>query len=160
MERRQVLRTLGLGTAAAVAVPVVAALTEGTAQASLETGMGSSTAMNNMGVGMYSDMTTAMQMSTFTCMPDLISCGVGTFGAAGQSGPFAMLMYSLNVQTYVIDNTAFTINATGLMRSITRIAGQTIEDVEHTFNALATNFRGAKADTWDIAFVTPFWTPG
>jgi hypothetical protein len=138
MERRTLLRTLAYGGAATLAAPAVVALTEGSAAASLETGPDAASTMNNMGLGMYSDMTTAEQMSTFTCTPTLITCGVGTFGAGGQSGPFAMLMYSLTVATYQVDTSTFTINATGRMRSITRVAGQTIEDVEHDYNALAT----------------------
>jgi hypothetical protein len=160
MERRQMLRTLAFGGAATIAAPAILALTEGTAAASLETGPDASASMQNMGVGMYSDATTALQMSTFTCTPQLLSCGVGTFGPAGQSGPFAMLMYALRIDTYTVNHTARTIASTGRMRSITRVAGQTIEDVEHDYDALATDFRGAKPDTWDLAFITPFWTPG
>ena len=160
MERRTLLRTLAYGSAAAVAVPAMAALTEGSAAASLETGPDAASYMNNMGVGMYSDMTTAEQLSTFTIVPHLVTCGVGTFGPGGQSGAFAMLMYSVKITSYMINKAAFTITATGRMRSITRIAGQTIEDVEHPFNALAVDHRGAKPDTFDVAFITPFWTPG
>jgi hypothetical protein len=160
MERRKLLRTLAYGSAVAATAPVMATLTEGTAAASLETAPDAATYMNNMGVGMYSDQTTAEQLSTFSIVPHLITCGVGTFGPAGQSGPFAMLMYSVNVTSYKINKSAFTITATGRMRSITRIAGQTIEDVEHPFNALAVDHRGAKPDTFDVAFITPFWTPG
>lgn len=160
MERRKLLRSLAFGSVATVAVPAAVALTEGTAQASLETGPDAASYMNNMGVGMYSDMTTAEQMSTFTIMPHMVTCGVGTFGPLGESGPFAMLMYSVRIKAYKVNKTARTINATGRMRSITRIAGQTLEDVEHNFNALATDFRGAKPDTFDVAFITPFWTPG
>ena len=94
MERRTLLRTLAYGSAATIAVPAMAALTEGSATASLETGPDATSYMNNMGVGMYSDMTTAEQLSTFTIVPHLVTCGVGTFGPGGQSGAFAMLMYS------------------------------------------------------------------
>ena len=158
MDRRWFLRTAAVGSAAAVGVPALIALTgEPDAKASLLTGP-DAVGMENMGVGMYSDMSTAQQMSTFTMQPTLVSCGVGTFGALGQSGPFAMLMYSVNIQSYKASSSTRTLTATGRMRSITRIAGQTVENVEHDFIAIAVDNRGNKADRFDVHFTTPFWS--
>jgi hypothetical protein len=157
MDRRQALRTLAVGTAA-VAVPTT--LTVAAAAPAISDVPGGAP---GMGVGMYVDMSTAQQMSTFTIAPDLVTCGVGTFGV-GQlalSGPFSMLMYSTKVMDYVVDSAAHTITAKGRMRSITMIAaGVVTEDVEHDFIAIAKNNRGQKTDRFDVHFVTPFWTPG
>jgi hypothetical protein len=165
MNRRDFLRKAGIGAAAAVGAPAAMALGASPVAATLETGP-DAVGMTNMGVGMYVDMSTAFQMSTFTCTPTLISCGVGTFGQTllgkvAQSGPFAMLMYSLRIDTYNVDHTAHQITSTGRMRSITRIAGATVEDVEHDYLAVATDTRGVGSpDRWDLNFLTPFWTPG
>lgn len=184
ISRRKALRALGAGSVVAAGAAAVFTATGGVAHASVETSRDAGDYMENMGVGMYSSPTTAMQLSTFTCTPNLVSCGVGTFaggggagGAAGMagldkalgglaeidpagSGPFAMLMYSLRVDRYAVDHNAGTINVTGSMRSITRMGGQTVEDAEHPFDALAVDNRGERADSFDVAFVTPFWTPG
>lgn len=158
MDRRQAMRTLAVGTAA-VAVPTVL-----TASATTGANASVSGGAPGMGVGMYVDMSTAQQMSTFTIAPDLVTCGVGTFGV-GQlalSGPFSMLMFSTSVESYDIDKSARTITATGRMRSITMIAtGLVTESVEHDFIAIAKNNGGTKTtDRFDVHFVTPFWTPG
>lgn len=175
MDRRQAMRTLAVGTAA-VAVPTALAVTAGSqanarvpanaglpANAGVPAKGGVPGGAPGMGVGMYVDMSTAQQMSTFTIAPELVTCGVGTFGV-GQlslSGPFSMLMYSTKVMNYDVDKSARTITATGRMRSITMIAtGLVTEDVEHDFIAIAKNNGGAKTDRFDVHFVTPFWTPG
>jgi TAT (twin-arginine translocation) pathway signal sequence len=160
MERRQVLKTLAVGTAAAaVAAPATFSLTETDADAKL---LGYGPANGPMGTGMYVDMSTAQQMSTFSIASNLVTCGVGTFGV-GQlnlSGPFSMLMYSTSIATYTHDQATRTITATGRMRSITMIAaGLVTENVEHDFIAIATNNAGAGTDRFDVHFVTPFWTP-
>jgi len=164
MNRRDFLRRAGFGAAAAVGAPAAMALGSSPVGASLETGPDAA-GMGSMGVGMYVDMSTAFQMSTFTIQPSLVTCGVGTFGqplvpGIVQSGAFAMLMYSLRITSYNVDMAAHQIQARGRMRSITRLAGLTREDVEHDFLAIATDSRGVGADRFDVHFVTPFWTPG
>lgn len=180
MDRRQALRTLAIGGAAA-AVPTVMGLTAGQAHAGL-LGLGSgngggllpsapkaaaAAAAGGMGiakgtgVGMYVDMSTAQQMSTFTIDPNLVTCGVGTFGV-GQlalSGPFSMLMFSTRIDSYNIDGNE--IRATGRMRSITMIAaGLVTENIEHDFLAIASGGGPQGGGRFDVHFVTPFWTPG
>jgi len=157
MDRRQVLKTLAVGTAAAAAAPAALTLTAGQASASL---LGGAPGMGN---GMYVDMSTAQQESTFSIAHDLVTCGVGTFGvgATSLSGPFSMLMYSVRIDTYTVDASTHTITATGRMRSITMIvAGVITENVEHDFIAIAVNNQGIMPDRFDVHFVTPFWTPG
>lgn len=93
--------------------------------------------VHDAGVGMYTDPSVANQLSTFTINPAMVSCGVGTVAAPDWSGPFAMLMYSTRLDSYEVDRTAGTIRATGRMRSVTRTADATTEDVEHEFVAVA-----------------------
>src|SRR2546423_9786459 len=93
--RRDFLRRAGIGAAAAGGAPAAMTLASSPVAASLETGPDAA-GMANMGVGMYVDMSTAFQMSTFTIQAPLVTCGVGTFGqpllpGIVQSGPFAML---------------------------------------------------------------------
>lgn len=114
--------------------------------------------ISNQGVGIYSDASTAMQMSTFTINPRMVSCGVGTVGGMGFTGPFGMLMYSTSVDSYRVDSATKTITATGRMRSITKTAGGilpgTTEDVMHDFTAIAVD---KSTDRYDLHFRTPFW---
>jgi len=161
MDRRQVLKTLAVGTAAAaVAAPATLGLTEQEASAKL---LGYRPAQGPRGMGMYVDMSTAQQMSTFTIDSGLVTCGVGTFGV-GQlalAGPFSMLMYSTTIESFNHNTATRTITATGRMRSITMIAaGLVTENVEHDFIAIATNNNGVGTDRFDVHFVTPFWSPG
>jgi hypothetical protein len=161
MERRKVLK--GLAAGAAVAATPVALGAASTASASLVTGPGAGPYMQGMGAGMYVDMSTAQQMSTFTIAPQLVTCGVGTFGIGQLSlaGPFSMLMYSTRIDSYDVDKSTRTITATGRMRSITIIAaGAVTENVEHDFIAIAVNNAKQGTDRFDVHFVTPFWTPG
>ncbi len=161
MERRKVLK--GLAAGAAVAATPVALGAASTASASLVTGPGAGPYMQGMGTGMYVDMSTANQMSTFTIAPQLVTCGVGTFGIGplAIAGPFSMLMYSTRIDSYDVDKSTRTITATGRMRSITLIAsGVVTENVEHDFIAIAVNNAGIGTDRFDVHFVTPFWTPG
>lgn len=119
----------------------------------------SSGGINNQGVGMYADASTAMQMSTFTINPRMVSCGVGTLGGIlGSTGPFSMLMYSTKVDSYKVDTATNTITATGTMRSITHMGGQVVEDAMHPFTAIAVNRAGV--DRYDLHFTTPFWNAG
>jgi len=120
---------------------------------------GAAPAFNNEGAGIYSDASVANQVSSFTINPRMVSCGVGTVTADTLSGPFAMLMYATQVLTYSVSG--HTITATGTMRSITQIAGLTVEDVEHQFTAIAVdnNSQGLGPDRFDVHFHTPFWNP-
>lgn len=159
MERRDAIRALAVGAAAAVATPAVLAATESAASASIPGGSN----LQDVGVGIYVDASTANQMSGFTINPSGVSCAVGTFGlgATATSGPFSMLMYSVRIDSYVADHSIHTITATGRMRSITMlVAGAIAENVEHDFIAVASNNMGIGTDRFDVHFVTPFWTPG
>jgi hypothetical protein len=115
--------------------------------------------LQNSGVGIYSDMSTAFQMSTFTVNPRMVSCGVGTVGGIlpGFTGPFAMLMYSTAITEYHVDTGANTITARGAMRTITHVAGGALaEDQNHTFIAVAID-KPTGPDRWDLHFKTNFW---
>ncbi len=124
-------------------------------------------AMAGTGVGMYTDNSVAHQASTFTMNPKMVSCGVGTLAGGGDfSGPFAMLMYSTRLDSYVVDKEAGEIRATGRMRSITKVATAVVEDIEHDFIAIAaaTVPHGgfdeaihAGGDRFDVHFSSPFW---
>jgi hypothetical protein len=124
-------------------------------------------AMPGTGVGMYTDDSVGHQVSTFTINPKMVSCGVGTLAPGGDaSGPFAMLMYSTRIDSYVVDGEAGEIRATGRMRSITKVGGALVEDAEHDFLAIAASsvrhggFEQAihsGSDRFDIHFSTPFW---
>lgn len=133
------------------------------------------------GAGMYTGMSVAEQMSSATINRSQVSCGVGTVGldatdveklipvlgslgpnlpiTGGSTGPFVMLMYSTSVASYQLDRAAGTITAKGRMRSITRIADQTIEDAKHDYIAMAKDGRGSKKPHFSIHFKTPFWSP-
>jgi len=124
-------------------------------------------AMPGTGVGMYTDDSVAHQVSSFTINPKMVSCGVGTLAAGGDSsGPFAMLMYSTRIDTYTVDQEGGEIRATGRMRSITKVGGAVVEDAEHDFLAIAAStvrhggFEQAVhagGDRFDVHFSTPFW---
>jgi len=116
-------------------------------------------ALHNQGCGMYTDPSVAQQASTFAINPSNVTCGVGTFANGQNSGPFAMLMYSLHIKSYDVEPKVSTIRATGLMRSITRMGGQTIEDVVVEFVAMAVGSIGSGPGRFDTHFVSPFWNP-
>jgi hypothetical protein len=158
MDRRQVLRTLAVGSAAAAVAPAALALTATPALAELKNSQ-----QYGVGAGMYVDMSTAQQMSGFSITPSLVTCAVGTFGIAQMSlsGPFSMSMYSTTVDEYDVNPETHTITASGRMVSITMIAaGLVTEHVEHDYIAVATNNMGNGTDRFDVHFVTPFWSPG
>lgn len=151
MDRRQFLRVVGLGSVA-VAAPTTLV---GTAAAS-------TVGLTNAGIGIYSDLSVASQLSTFTIEKCRVTCGVGTFGVDGQSGPFAMLMYSLVINSFEVDDPLGrpgTLTATGTMRSIT-MTGNFVqeEDAEHEFLAIGVDNRGVIPDRFDIHFKTDFWS--
>jgi hypothetical protein len=116
--------------------------------------------LTDAGVGTYTDPSVANQISNFTINRCMISCGVGTITDGRFSGPFAMLMFATSISSYVVSRGHANIRAVGRMRSITRIAGATVEDVEHDFLAIAVDKRGAGPDRFDVHFTTPFWSPG
>lgn len=58
--------------------------------------------MQDEGVGTYTTVRLAQQVSNFTINPQMVSCGVGTIAAGELSGPFAMLMYATKVETYEV----------------------------------------------------------
>jgi hypothetical protein len=112
------------------------------------------------GVGMYTDASTAQMLSGFTICPEMLSCAVATPGLSDSGAPFAMLMYAVTIPLYVVDHANGVIRAAGRMRSRTVIATQTVEDIEHDFNAIAVDGRGNRTDRFDVHFSTPFWTVG
>ena len=132
----------------------------GLASPALGSAQANASTLNDAGVGTYTDPSVANQISNFTINRCMISCGVGTITAGNFSGPFAMLMYATSIGSYLVNRSHGRIQATGRMRSITRIAGATIEDVEHDFLAIAVDTRGPAPDRFDVHFTTPFWSPG
>ncbi|MGH3738394.1 MAG: hypothetical protein ACRDT6_22725 [Micromonosporaceae bacterium] len=152
MDRRNVLRAAGVGSLTAVATAAGLAATEGTAAASAD-------GLTNRGAGIYTDLSVASQLSAFSILNSIVTCGVGTVGAAGLTGPFSMLMYSTNISMFRADRAARTLTAKGRMISITMVAGLTQENVEHDFLAIAKDNRGAGADRFDVHFLTSFWSP-
>lgn len=164
-------------TAGAVAAGALAAIPGLATPANAATGE-----MIDAGVGMYGNMTTASQISTFTIDNQRVTCGVGTLAldtsmvtsvlpllgpiastlpvAGGWSGPFAMLMYSLGIETFDVDRASGMIRATGTMRSITNAGGVTIEDVEHEFLGMAHDGNDKTPDHFAVHFTTPFWKVG
>lgn len=128
---------------------------------------------NGEGTGMYVDMSTAQQLSTFTINKRMVSCGVGTFAMRelGTTGPFAMMMYSTKIDSYDVDVATKSIRAAGTMRSITKMGGLAIlpnnspaaEDVEHQFVATASDRSeggNQSNDVYMLHFKTPFWNTG
>ena len=122
--------------------------------------------LKDEGVGAYSDPSVACQYSAFTLNRSMVSCAVGTITGCGMdfTGPFAMLMYAKDVQSYNLTRTGGgggAIRASGRMRSITNIGGLTVEDVDHNFIAIGEdNVRTGAPDRFTTHFVTPFWSPG
>ena len=126
------------------------------------------------GVGLYSDSSTANNVSTFTLNRTMVSCGVGGLGLnVGTVGPFDMLMYSLTIEEYKVNEATNEIVAKGTMRSITRGGGNVVENAVHDFTAVGldppTDPDGdppagpsvpPRSDRFDIHFRTPFWQPG
>ena len=106
---------------------------------------------------MYTDMSDAQHLSSFTINPSMVSCGVGSVAQGQNSGPLAMLMYSTHVASYLADPRTSQIRATGRVRSITRMGGQTVDDVLADFLAVATASIGNGPGRFDIHFETPFW---
>lgn len=116
--------------------------------------------LHDQGAGMYVDASTAQQLSTFSINNQLVTCGVGTLAAGVWSGPFAMLMYSTAVTNYTVDRISHMITASGKMRSITRVGGLVVEDVEHDFMSIAVDNDTGGPDRFDTHFKTAFWNTG
>src|SRR2546423_13177209 len=93
--------------------------------------------LSDEGVGTYTDASVANQISNFTINRQMVSCGVGTGGASGFSGPFAMLMYAKDIQSYSADRTTGTIRVTGRRRSLTGGGGVTVDNGVPEFTSLA-----------------------
>jgi len=148
ISRRQALRSATLGAAGLVIAPV--GLTAMTAHAASTGGL------SEQGVGMYTDPSVASQISSFSINRITVTCGVGTLAGPNFTGPFAMLMYAVQIKDYQVDRMAHTIRCTGRMRSITRMAGTTAEDVQHDFVAIAAAGEGGTG-RFDVHMVTPFW---
>lgn len=113
----------------------------------------------NEGVGMYTDSSVASQLAVFTINENVVSCGVGTVAAGAVTGPFAMMMYSRKIDSYSIDNSTRKIIAKGLMRSTARVGGVTVEDVDHSFVAIAEDNISGSPDHFAVHFRTDFWNP-
>ncbi|HEX3829444.1 MAG TPA: hypothetical protein VHV82_19450 [Sporichthyaceae bacterium] len=127
--------------------------------------------LQNAGAGMHVGPDTAMGISTFALNKISVTCGVGSLGNSpgavpmsatmptglATSGPFAMMMYSTAVQSFVIDRKARSLTATGTMRSITAAGSQIMEDVLHPFVAVGLDKQGRAADEFYLHFQTPFW---
>ena len=112
----------------------------------------------NAGVGLYTDPSVAGQISTFTLTPTLVSCGVGDTSVDGPMGPFHMLMFSTDIESYKIDRRQKTIVATGSMRSITNLGGNRVENVVHDFIAVGSDRSSSGGvDRFDVHMKTTFW---
>jgi hypothetical protein len=137
--------------------------------------------LRDAGAGMHVGIGSVQMIACATISRTLTTCQVGQIGltfsqlgalatflepilgillGAGWSGPFAMEMYSKDVKTFEIDRPAGKMTAKGMVRSITKIAGVTIEDVTTPYLAVATDGRGSQ-DSYFLSFTSPFWaTPG
>jgi hypothetical protein len=154
LSRRQLLGAGVVGGIGALAMPSVA-----------EAGCSSGLGLSNEGVGMYSDPSVANQTSSFSINQRMVSCGVGTLaidtatGLPKSTGPFAMLMFALAIDSYKTDTTSVAATGgPGTMRSITRVGGGTVEDTTHAY--IAIGFDGtfvSQPDRFDVHFKTPFW---
>jgi hypothetical protein len=117
--------------------------------------------LDDAGVGVYTDPSVAEQISAFTINRRMVSCAVGTVSGSG-SGPFAMLMFAVQIDSYDVRREAGEIVAMGRMRSITRVAGSTVEDTLHPFMAVGIDGKlqdGHPPDRFETHFVTEFWNP-
>gem|GEM_PF-4930546 len=127
--------------------------------------------LQNAGAGMHVGPDTAMGISTFALNRLSVSCGVGSLGNSpgavpmsaamptglATSGPFAMMMYSTQIQSFAVDRKAGSLTATGTMRSITAAGTQVMEDVLHPFVAVGLDRHGRTPDEFYLHFRTPFW---
>jgi hypothetical protein len=179
--RRAFIRTSAVGAAAVAATAVAVSSMGGsgvTPAALASTGGVATTASDELtdaGAGFHAEMGTMQMLSAATISRELVTCAVGQMGintdmvaalqpvlgslfGPGFTGPFAMLMFAESVASYDIDRSAKTITAKGTMRSITKIAGLTIDDAMTPFLAIATDNKAkGKPDTFFLSYKTPFW---
>lgn len=156
--RRRLLVSGAAGTLGALLLPS-RVFGDDTPRPGLAPAPATSGKLKNEGCGAYTDPSVAQQFSTFSINPTQVTCGVGTVAQGQFSGPFAMIMYSLGIDSYVAQEDVSTIRASGLMRSITRVGGQTVEDAQHEFLGVAVATIGRGPGRFDVHMVTPFWNP-
>lgn len=176
--RRTFIRTSAVGAAAVAATAVAISGMGGAAPTALASGGVAATASDELtdaGAGFHAEMGTMQMLSAATISRELVTCAVGQIGmnsdmvaalqpvlgtlfGPGFTGPFAMLMFAESVASYDIDRSAKTITAKGTMRSITKIAGLTIDDAMTPFLAVATDNKAkGTPDTFFLSYKTPFW---
>lgn len=135
--------------------------------------------LKDAGAGMYTGMDVMQMISGASIDRNLVTCQVGIVAldfnellvlsevvsnllgivlGPGDTGPFAMSMYSLSVSSYNVNHAAGTIRAKGIVRSITKIGGVTIENATAPYLSVATDgSRHGQRDSFSINFTTPFW---
>lgn len=178
--RRKLLRTAAIGSASAGALAAMGAFGAPGAWAEMKAdGGGSHPHLVDAGAGMHASPSTVEMMAIANVSRTLVSCSVGQIGVDttslsalnkllkpilgnGWSGPFAMLMYSLDVASYQIRRTKGVIRAKGTLRSITKMGGAMIEDARSPYLCVATDgSRTGGPDSFYLSFTTPFWrSPG
>lgn len=186
IDRRSFVRTATVGGAAAAAL--AAGGMSVPALGSAKNGSHSITSKNvpnlkDAGAGMHVGIGSVQMIACATIAKELTTCQVGQMGmdfsqlsvlagflepilgillGPGFSGPFAMSMFSLDQPTYDVNHSAGTILGKGTIRSITKVAGITIEDATAPFQVNATDgSRTGQRDSFFLSFTTPFWkTPG
>ncbi|HEX5402692.1 MAG TPA: hypothetical protein VFX16_10365 [Pseudonocardiaceae bacterium] len=176
MGRRSFIRTSAMGAAAVAATAATAAVVgHANHVPQVQAAAASSPVMEDSGAGFHAEMGTMQMLSAATLSPKLVTCAVGQMGlnsdmvaalapvlgklfGPGFTGPFAMLMFAEEVTSYDIDRSAKTITAKGNMRSITKIAGLTIDDAMTQFLAIGTDNKAkGTPDTFFLSYKTPFW---
>lgn len=177
--RRSFIRTSAVGAVAVAATAAAVTGLAGGGPASATPGSGitpaASDELTDAGAGFHAEMGTMQMLSAATISRELVTCAVGQMGlnsdmvaalqpvlgtlfGNGFSGPFAMLMFAESVASYDIDRSTKTITAKGTMRSITKIAGLTIDDAMTPFLAVATDNKAkGTPDTFFLSYKTPFW---
>ncbi|HEY2576147.1 MAG TPA: hypothetical protein VGI74_07545 [Streptosporangiaceae bacterium] len=186
LDRRSFVRTATVGGAAAAALaagglsmPAFGDTKNGTHKVTSK----SVPTLKDAGAGMHVGIGSVQMIACATISRELVTCQVGQMGldfsqlsvlsgflepilgillGPGFSGPFAMSMFSLNVSSYDVNHAAGTIRAKGVVRSITKIAGITIEDATSPYIATSSDgSRTGQRDAYSLNFTTPFWkTPG
>lgn len=176
--RRAFVRTSVVGGAAAALL--AAELSPALADSKQSSTATSSPELVDAGAGMHAGPGTLQMMGVATVAADLVSCSVAQMGldltqvealqsamgsvlgsmlGRGFSGPFAMLMYSLDVTSYDISRSSGVIRAKGTLRSITKVGGSMIEDAKSPYLCVATDgSRSGQPDSFYLSFTTPFWS--
>jgi hypothetical protein len=186
LDRRSFVRTATVGGAAAAAlaagglsIPALGATRDGIHNITSK----NVPTLKDAGAGMHVGIGSVQMIACATVSRELSTCQVGQMGmdldqlsvlagflepilgillGPGFSGPFAMSMFSLSQPTYNVNHAAGTIFGKGIIRSITKVAGITIEDATAPFQVNATDgSRTGQRDSFFLSFTTPFWkTPG